>query len=184
MQVKDVMIPVVGSVEPDTLLRDAAETMKALNLNPLPVCDDEGVVVGILTEQALVDHAESAGLAVGSQKVSEAMSTDISCCFADEEIADALSHMDERATARMPVIARDHTLVGIVSLEDMRKKEQVVAGEVTAAGGVESISELVQFQDDQVDFMSDSSFPASDPIPPPTSLGSEEEERDGRGSAR
>jgi hypothetical protein len=36
---------------------------------------------------------------------------------------------------------------------------------------VESISELVRFEEDPVDFMNDASFPASDPIPPPTSVG-------------
>jgi hypothetical protein len=49
---------------------------------------------------------------------------------------------------------------------------------VDAVEAVESIDSLVSFDDDRVDYMSDESFPASDPPPPPTRLapadGSEE----------
>lgn len=175
MRVKDVMIPIVSSVQVDASLRDAAEKMKALNIDPLPVCDEDRLV-GVLTEQALIDRAERDGLGVGSQLVSDVMTTDTVCCFADQDVSAALKEIEGEPSTRMPVIDQDHHLVGIVSLEDLRKGERIVNGEVSAVSDVESIDDLVHFDDDRVDFMSDASFPASDPSPPPTTLGSSRDE--------
>lgn len=169
MQVKDVMIPAVGHVSPNDSLRDAAEQMKALNLSPMPVVED-GKVVGILTEQILLDHVRSDGLAIGAHRVADAMSTDVLCCREDEPLGQALGRTEEGHAARLPVIDGKYHLVGIVSRADLQRGLRVDSGE-TAVGDVESISDLVPFQEDSVDFMSDASFPASDPIPPPTSLG-------------
>jgi CBS domain-containing protein len=177
VQVKDVMIPVVGHVEPDMNLRDAAERMKALNMDPMPVVDG-GKVVGVLGEQRLVELAAADGLAMGSHRVREAMTSDVPCCSADEDVESALRHFVAGTTARIPVVDGDQHLVGLVSLADLQKRALAEAGGVAAVSDVESVSELVQFDDDRVDFMSDSSFPASDPIPPPTSLGARGE-RDG-----
>jgi len=170
MKVKDVMIPVIGHVSPNDSLRDAAEQMKALNLSPMPVVED-GRVAGVLTEQLLLDHVRSDGLAVGAHRVGEVMSTNIVCCNEDDPLDRALERVEEGHTARLPVINSDQCLVGIVSLDDLRRGMAAGSGE-TAVSQVESISDLVDFDEDSVDFMSDASFPASDPIPPPTSLGS------------
>lgn len=174
MRVKDVMIPAVGHVSPDDSLRDAAEQMKALNLSPMPVVKD-GTVVGVLTEQILLDHVRSDGLAIGSHRVADAMSTDILCCTVDEPVDRALGRVDEGHAARLPVVDAERHLVGIVSRGDLERGMRVGSGE-TAVSDVESISELVDYDEDQVDFMSDSSFPASDPIPPPSTIGPAEDQ--------
>ncbi len=174
MLVKDVMIPVVGHVEPDMTMRDAAERMKSLNLSPMPVVENDRVV-GLLTEKAVMELAATDGLAAGSHHVRDIMSTEVVCCSAGQEVADALRHLDEGSPARVPVIDDEKRLVGIVSFADLRKRERLESGEETAVSDVESISDLVDFDDDRVDYMSDSSFPASDPIPPPTTLGSHAE---------
>jgi CBS domain-containing protein len=176
MQVKDVMIPAVGHVSPNDSLRDAAEQMKALNLSPMPVVQD-GKVVGILTEQILLDHVRSDGLAIGAHRVADAMSTEVLCCREDEPLDQALGRIEEGHTGRLPVIDERHHLVGIVSHADLQRGLRVDSGE-TAVSEVEAISDLVPFEEDSVDFMSDSSFPASDPIPPPTALGRGDEEAD------
>jgi CBS domain-containing protein len=174
MQVKDVMIPAVGHVSPSDSLRDAAEQMKALNLSPMPVVQD-GEVVGVLTEQVLIDHARSDGLAIGAHRVADAMSTQIVCCTEEDPIERALERIEEGHTARIPVLDGARHLVGIVSVSDLQRGLKAGAGE-SAVSDVESVSELVHFDEDRVDFMSDASFPASDPIPPPTALGSGEKD--------
>jgi CBS domain-containing protein len=169
MQVKDVMIPALGHVSPDDSLRDAAEKMKALNLSPMPVVRD-GKVVGVLTEQTMLDHVRRDGLGIGSHQVQEAMSTEIVCCDENEPIDRALQKVEGGHTARLPVLDRERHLVGIVAIEDLRRGERLDAGgpagsEAELAGG------RVPFDEDRVDFMSDASFPASDPLPSPVTLG-------------
>lgn len=174
MQVQDVMIPSAGCVDVDTTLREAAEKMKSLNLDPIPVCD-EGRVIGVLNGDDLRAAAEQGLLATASKPVREAMKPGVICCRDEDDIESALAQLENqpgaRAGARVPVVNRERHLVGIVSLEDLRKREALVAEDVNAVENVESVSSLVHFDDDPVDYMSDESFPASDPVPPPSSLG-------------
>lgn len=176
MKVQDVMIPVVGHVSPDDSLRDAAEQMKALNLSPMPVVED-GRIVGMLTEQILLDHVRTDGLAIGTHRVADAMSSDVVCCSETELVEEALHKVEEGHTARLPVINDQQCLVGIVSIDDLKRGLQVDAGKAPGHH-VESVAERREFEEDTVDFMSDGSFPASDPLPPPTTLGTSQKDCD------
>lgn len=170
MQVKDVMLPSVGHLEPDGSLRDAAEQLKALNLDPMPVVEG-GRVVGVLSEGELAEYAARQGLAAGSAHVRDVMSRDVTCCRADDDLHATLARLGNETNRRFPVVDADSKLVGVVSVTDLRARAQTVAGEVDAVSDVNAIESLVQYDEDPVDFMSDASFPASDPIPPPTTTG-------------
>jgi CBS domain-containing protein len=176
MQVRDVMMPAVGSVHTDDSLRDAMEKLKALDLDPLPVVDG-GRVVGLLYEGAVVKLARQEGLAVGSEHVRDAMSPDNTCCFADQDLDEAITSIerspDLAGTRRIPVLGTGGQLAGVVSLDDLRKRRDQMAGAVDAVEDVASIDSLASFEGDRVDYMSDESFPASDPMPPPSALGGE-----------
>ena len=185
MHVRDVMIPLVESVRPDDILRDAAEKMKALDLDPLPVTED-GRLIGLLDHGAVEARAARDGLAAGTTRVREVMSPDTPCIGEDMDLATALQELgnspEARQFARIPVVDASGALVGSITVEALRKRHQAEeapdAGEA-AVFGVESISSMREFDDDRVDYMSDESFPASDPIPPPSTLGPEwEDDRD------
>lgn len=180
MQIKDVMTPLVESVHPDDSLRDAAQKMKAVDVDPMPVTEGNHVV-GLLSHDEVTRRAAEDGLSAGSVPVREVMSTDIACCSADETIHDAVQRLSHTPNAqgftRLPVVAADGGLVGLVSMTSLKEHLQPEPGEgVAAAFAVESVSSLVDFDEDRVDFMNDESFPASDPIPPPSALGPDEVE--------
>jgi CBS domain-containing protein len=172
MQVKDVMIPAIGSVGADDTLRDATEKLKALDLDPLPVVE-EGTVVGLLFEQDVVDRAREAGLATGSRHVREVMRTDVVCCFENQELSAAIEniegHANPQTARRVPVLNSERHLVGVVSLEDL-KKHAGEGEEADEVSGVDAMTERDGYEEDGVDLMGDASFPASDPLPPPSSL--------------
>ena len=174
MHVSDVMMPAVGSVRPDDTLRDAIEKLKALDLDPLPVIDG-GRVVGLLYESTVVTRARRDGLAVGSEHVRDVMSLEDTCCFAGQDLNEAIEQIEKSpdiaGTRRIPVLGGDGLLVGVVSLDDLRKRRDQMAGAVDAVEDVQSIDSLASFEGDRVDYMSDESFPASDPMPPPSALG-------------
>lgn len=181
VQVKDVMMPAAGGIDPRATLREASERLKALDLDPLPVVRD-GRVEGLLYEEDVDRRARRDGLAAGSARVSEVMRTGVTCCLAGQTIPDAIARIESESpgdpTRRIPVVDADGTFVGLVALDDLRRREQTEPGEVTAAGAVASIDQLVSFDDDRVDYMSDASFPASDPLPPPSVLGPDRQGED------
>lgn len=177
MNVRELMTPLVESVRPDDTLRDASEKMNALDLDPLPVTEG-GRLAGIVGHAALMQRAAEEGLGAGSTKVREIMSTDPVCIREDMDLHSALEQLgketEARRYSRIPVVDANGELVGSVTVETLRNRAQ--ADEAPSAGeaavfGVESISSIRQFDDDRVDYMSDESFPASDPIPPPSTLG-------------
>jgi CBS domain-containing protein len=173
MQVKDIMIPVVGALEPGSTLRDASEKMKALDLDPMPVAVD-GKVVGVVTTRILAESAARAGLAAGSVQVADVMDRALVCCTADESVSEALEHVQTSqggdVLRRVPVVDGAGRLVGLVDVAGMRAHAS--GADPGAAGApADDWEDHMLFDEDQVDFMSEASFPASDPIPPPSALG-------------
>lgn len=164
MQVRDVMGPVVGTASPGDLLRDASERMKALDVDPLPVTEN-GRVVGMLDRAGIDRHVQEAGISAGLARVSEIMSRHVTCCSPDEPIHDALARLEEKDSTsdRVPVVDGSGRLVGIVSCRKLRERDAASEDGVTAVQAVEAVDQLVEYGDDRVDYMSDSSFPASDP---------------------
>ena len=181
LRVKDLMIPVSATVRPDDLLRDASEMIRSSNLDPIPVSDG-GRLVGMLREQDIIALAARYGLATGMRSVREALTQDAFTLRADQDVSEAVDAVERDATARelarLPVVERNGRLVGMVALRDLCQHDVEETEPVTAVSDVQAISNLVDFDDDRVDFMSDSSFPASDPIPPPLAMGRSPDEQE------
>ncbi|MDQ2742232.1 MAG: CBS domain-containing protein [Chloroflexota bacterium] len=173
MQVKDLMIREFESVSPGDLLRDASEKMKSLDLDPLPVCEN-GKLIGMLTDAGLKDAASERGLATGSSPVRDAMTTDIASCYEDEPIEQAHQRQAENPKTQtcrgMLVLDRQGALVGIVASRALATGEDE---RPSVTGAVAASEPKVSFRTDPVDHMSEESFPASDPPPPPSEIGSD-----------
>lgn len=128
MQLKEVMTRAVETIQPNTGLRQAAKTMKELNVGALPVCDGDRLV-GLVTDRDLTVR----GLAEGSaSSVADVMTPEVTFCFEDQDVTEAANLMEEHQIRRIPVLSREKRLVGIVSLGDLAVStgDQALAGEV------------------------------------------------------
>lgn len=134
MLVKDIMSRDVQVTRPHTTLREAAEFMKALDVGPLPVCDGDRLV-GIVTDRDIAVRGIAEGQDCWEGRVRDAMSTDITYCFDDDDIAIAARQMKEKQLRRLLVLNRDKRLVGIVSLADLSVQtgDNRVSGETLKA---------------------------------------------------
>ena len=66
--------------------------------------------------------ATAQGLAA-STAVEQVMSTDVVCCQEDDDIEQLQQTMCESQVRRVPIIGRDDSLVGIVSLGDLALRQ-------------------------------------------------------------
>jgi CBS domain-containing protein len=135
MNARDIMSQPVVTVTPDTTIAEAAELMITRRISGLPVVDETGAVVGLVTEGDLLRRAETgtekrhsrwAELLLGpgrlardyvhshGRKVGEIMTTRVHSVGPETELADIVSIMESRHIKRVPVI-EDGRLVGIVS---------------------------------------------------------------------
>jgi CBS domain-containing protein len=134
MRIKDLMSSEVVSIGPGATLKEAARTMIEAGVSGLPVVDDDGALVGIITESDFVlgeagrRSEERAGLlrfflnrqGIPSEErtVGDVMTRDVITVGPDRDHTEAARLMDREAVKRLPVVDNGR-LVGIVSRADM-----------------------------------------------------------------
>jgi len=135
MNVADVMTQKVITVTPETTIADAAGLMLEHRISGLPVVDEGGVVVGVVTEGDLLRRIETGTerrrkrwleflitpgrLAedysrANARKVGEVMSTEVIAVAPRDSLAEVVRLMERHHIKRLPVIERGR-LAGIVS---------------------------------------------------------------------
>jgi CBS domain-containing protein len=153
MKAKDVMTTKVTTVSPDNGVRQAARLMLAHDVSGLPVVDDDGHLVGIISEGDLLRRSELGSGAMlpperphpsseerarayvksNAWRVAEVMSRDL--IVADEEmpLSRVAALMERHGIKRLPVM-RGKALVGIVSRADLLGVIVAARPDATAPG--------------------------------------------------
>ena len=121
MKIREVMTEMVDLVDPDTVLRDAAQQMREANIGFLPVGVDDRLV-GTLTDRDIAIRAVAEGLDPKVARVREAMSNTLVYCFEDQDTSEAATLMGENKVRRLPVLNSAKRLVGVVSIGDLAAK--------------------------------------------------------------
>jgi CBS domain-containing protein len=107
------------SVGPDAGLRDIARVMRDENTGIVPVCDDSGRLLGVITDRDVIMRtlAESDGPIRATAR--SVMTDDVEAVTPDESLKDVIELMGERQIRRVPVVERGNRLVGIISMADI-----------------------------------------------------------------
>ena len=131
MQLKDVMTRNVEVIGPEATLEDAASRMDALDIGPLPVCENDRLV-GMITDRDITVRSTAMGEDPKTTHVRDAMSKDVLYCHEDDDVRDASRLMERKQVRRLPVLNREDRLVGIVSLGDLAvwTRDEQLSGEV------------------------------------------------------
>lgn len=120
MKVGELMSTGVVCVRSSSSLGEAATLMRQLDTTALPVCDNDRLA-GLITDRDLAAHAFEAAREPGRTPVGEAMSPGIPFVFEDDDAPDAARLMEERNIFRVPVLNRDHRIVGMIALADIEQ---------------------------------------------------------------
>lgn len=75
MQISDVMTKQVISVRQNETAEMAARLLSRNNIGAMPVCDDSGAVVGMVTDRDLVTRCMAAGLKPRETPVAQVMTS-------------------------------------------------------------------------------------------------------------
>ena len=131
MQLKEVMTRNVEVIGPEATLADAASRMDALDVGPLPVCENDRLV-GMITDRDITVRATAMGEDPKTTRVRDAMTRDVLCCHEDDDVREATRLMERNQVRRLPVLNREDRLVGIVSLADLAvwTGDEQLSGEV------------------------------------------------------
>lgn len=119
MLVKDLMTKDVSSCRPANNMAELAEVMWNQRCGALPILDDSGRVIGIITDRDIC-------IALGTRNIraSDVLARDVSparcfTCSPDDDLREALRTMANQEVGRLPVIDEIGQLVGILSMDDV-----------------------------------------------------------------
>lgn len=139
MRVRELMTERVVSIGPEAPIKDVAKIMVANRISGLPVCDSQGVVLGVVSEGDilykehdpregrfggplgwLVDGTPNVAGVIKAQALTarKAMTSPAITVAPYESVAQAARLMSERRVNRLPVV-KDGRLVGIVTRADL-----------------------------------------------------------------
>ena len=119
MKVQDVTNSHVQSCQPTTNLAAAAGVMWDYDCGVLPVVNDAGQVMGMITDRDIAIAAATKGRPVGEVAVRDVISDTVYSCAPDDDIHAALKTMRHEKVRRLPVVNADGRLQGMLCLNDI-----------------------------------------------------------------
>jgi CBS domain-containing protein len=123
MQVRDVLKSKSGrviTIEAEATTAEAIARLVQNNIGSLPVVDDDGRLVGIVSERDILRGVHNHGERFPRMRVQEVMTRGAATCKLDDDVNDVMGQMSERRIAKVPVLD-ELRLVGIVSVGDVIK---------------------------------------------------------------
>jgi CBS domain-containing protein len=123
MKVQDIMTAGPCCCSPDDSVQDAARLMRDNDCGSLPVVDQAGCTVGIVTDRDLAVRALADGQGVNA-RVADVMTSGPSCCGVDDDVRDVERLMADRQVRRVPIVDADGCCVGIVAQADLARAAQ------------------------------------------------------------
>jgi CBS domain-containing protein len=115
--VEDCMSTELFTVHPDDLLRLAANLMDWRQISHVPVEDDEGRLVGLVTYRTLI-RVVAGKAPPGDLLVRDQMQTDFAVALPETPLREAMEIMRLRKTDCLPVVVGDR-LVGLLTSHDL-----------------------------------------------------------------
>lgn len=121
MQVREAMTTGYVSIPADTTVAQAAAVMRDRDVGILPVMSMDGTLAGLLTDRDIAIRVVAEHKSPDSTLVDEVTTTDIETCRDEDDLDHIAETMASRHIRRMPVLAADGTLAGIVGLADLSR---------------------------------------------------------------
>lgn len=110
----------VATVAPESSVTDLLALLAEHKIGAVVVCDEEGHVVGIVSERDVARAAHTHGKIALEQPVSQIMTALVVTCAPDSTTVELMGLMTEKRVRHIPVILDDR-LIGIVSIGDIVK---------------------------------------------------------------
>src|SRR6476620_551477 len=119
MKVQELMTTNAITCSLDTNLAAAAGLMWDNDCGSLPVTNDDGKVIGLITDRDICIAVATRQRLASEIPVSEVITGEVWACAPQDGIQNLLQTMRHARVRRLPVISDDGKLQGIVSISDV-----------------------------------------------------------------
>ncbi|MDQ5838439.1 MAG: CBS domain-containing protein, partial [Acidobacteriota bacterium] len=119
MIVESLMTRDVEVCRPDSTLADAAAVMWRRDCGVVPVVEEDGRVVGVVTDRDICMALSMRGQRAAEVRVAEVLTGGVQTCTPVDDVREALETMARRQVRRLPVVDSRGHLVGLLSINDI-----------------------------------------------------------------
>ena len=109
--------PVI-TIGPNETVSLAIQKLVKHDIGALPVCDDKGVLLGIITERDFLKECLKRGGAVGNTTVKDVMTRNVVVGTPQDDLDYVSSVMKQKRIRHLPIVV-DQKLEGIISIRDV-----------------------------------------------------------------
>jgi CBS domain-containing protein len=110
----------VITIWPGASLRSALDLMAKRNVGALVVVNDDGKIVGMVSERDIVLALAASSERALADSIADVMSKRLITCGPDDRLADLMATMTEHRVRHLPVVDQGR-LVGLISIGDLVK---------------------------------------------------------------
>ncbi len=120
MKIRDVVEEGRGAitVKAGEKVREALRVLIERKINSMPVLDDEGKVVGMLSERDVLRVVDESPASLDTRLVRDVMSKDVLVCVMEDDLDYVMNVMSRNNIRHMPIMS-GQTLTGIVTIRDV-----------------------------------------------------------------
>ena len=120
MEAKNVMTSNPACCNPSTRVREAANLMVKNDCGEIPVVDDSGTLVGVITDRDIASRCVADGKS-SDTSVEDVMTSSPITVTPDTSVDDCRSKMEDNKVRRLPVVDESGKCCGIVSQADIAR---------------------------------------------------------------
>ncbi len=121
MRCRDVMWNSPVTLAPEDSVQSAVRKITSADVGALPVVDDDGRYLGMVTERGLVRQVMAEGLDPKLTRVGLIIDRRLPQVEPDDPVSVALKRMDEART-RWVAVVQDRRVIGLIGTRDIRQR--------------------------------------------------------------
>jgi CBS domain-containing protein len=136
MKIEQIMTPSPATCGPTDNLGQIVEHMWDADCGIVPVVDDGGHLLGVITDRDICIATGTRDLAPAQIRAVDMVRGSVVACRPDDDLQTALALMKQHRLRRLPVTTEEGVLHGIVSINDIAlvagRKDTVTAADLLA----------------------------------------------------
>lgn len=121
MQVREIMTTNPACCTPESSLQDVAKLMADCDCGEIPVLDEQGRPVGVVTDRDIACRAVAQGKDPAQTRAREVMSQPVVTVTPEENLEACCQRMEENQIRRLPVVDQSGRCCGMVSQADIAR---------------------------------------------------------------
>jgi CBS domain-containing protein len=118
MNQKDFKHRALVTVKPKETISSTIQKLAEHDYGSLPVCNDKGELVGIITERDIVRKCFTSGTDCSRFKVQDVMSRKVVIGSAEDDLDYAINVMKSERIRHLPIVD-DRQVIGMISMRDL-----------------------------------------------------------------